>query len=73
MVNDFHSLCLVIIYDIETNAYMCYSFGVGGQENDKHFSIYQPDFTLVYPNGKNAYDFYFQDHFEKLFAKLIKI
>jgi ADP-heptose:LPS heptosyltransferase len=33
----------------------------------------QPDFPLVYPNGKNAYDFYFQDHFEKLFAELIKI
>ena len=29
-----------------------------------------PDFPLVYPNGKNAYDFYFQDHFEKYFKKL---
>ena len=58
VVNDFHSLCLVIIYDIETNAYMCYSFGVGGQENDKHFSIYQPDFTLVgldsFSNGSDG-------------------
>ena len=26
-----------------------------------------PEFPLVYPNGKNAYDFYFQEHFEKLF------
>lgn len=32
----------------------------------------QADFPLVYPNGKNAYDFYFQDHFEKLFKELIK-
>lgn len=31
----------------------------------------QPDFPLVYPNGKNAYDFYFQEHFEHLFKKLI--
>ena len=29
-----------------------------------------PDFPLVYPNGKNAYDFYFQSHFENLFKKL---
>jgi len=29
-----------------------------------------PDFPLVYPNGNNAYDFYFQDHFEKNFQKL---
>lgn len=24
----------------------------------------RPNFPLVYPNGENAYDFYFQDHFE---------
>jgi len=30
-----------------------------------------PDFPLVYPNGKNAYDFYFQDHFENLLKKLL--
>lgn len=29
-----------------------------------------PDFPLVYPNGENAYDFYFQSHFENLFKKL---
>ena len=29
-----------------------------------------PDFPLVYPNGKDAYDFYFQNHFEKNFNKL---
>ena len=29
-----------------------------------------PDFPLVYPNGKYAYDFYFQKHFEKNFNKL---
>ena len=29
-----------------------------------------PDFPLVYPNGDNAYDFYFQNHFEILFKKL---
>jgi len=29
-----------------------------------------PDFPLVYPNGKNGYDFYFQRHFEKLFEKI---
>ena len=28
------------------------------------------NFPLVYPNGKNAYDFYFQKHFEDLFTKL---
>lgn len=32
----------------------------------------EPDFPLVYPNGSNAYDFYFQEHFESLFKKLIK-
>lgn len=25
-----------------------------------------PNFPLVYPNGKNAYDFYFQEHFVKI-------
>ncbi len=29
-----------------------------------------PDFPLVYPNGGNAYDFYFQTHFEDLVKKL---
>ena len=29
-----------------------------------------PEFPLVYPNGKIAYDFYFQEHFEKLFSYL---
>ena len=29
-----------------------------------------PNFPLVYPNGENAYDFYFQSHFEELTKKL---
>ena len=29
-----------------------------------------PDHPVVYPNGKNAYDFYFQEHFEKWFNHL---
>ena len=29
-----------------------------------------PDFPLVYPNGSSGYDFYFQEHFEKLFEKI---
>ena len=29
-----------------------------------------PEFPLVYPNGNNAFDFYFQNHFEKLFDYL---
>ena len=29
-----------------------------------------PNFPLVYPNGKDGYDFYFQSHFEKNFKKL---
>ncbi len=29
-----------------------------------------PNFPLVYPNGVNAYDFYFQNHFEKLVKKM---
>ena len=32
-----------------------------------------PNFPLVYPNGENAYDFYFQDHFEQNFKKLYKL
>ena len=28
-----------------------------------------PNFPLVYPNGLNAFDFYFQDHFENLVKK----
>ena len=30
-----------------------------------------PGFPLVYPNGKDAYDFYFQEHFESNFKKII--
>ena len=30
----------------------------------------RPNFPLVYPNGENAYDFYFQDHFELHFKKI---
>ena len=29
-----------------------------------------PNFPLVYPNGENAYDFYFQNHFEELTKNL---
>ena len=29
-----------------------------------------PNFPLVYPNGPKAYDFYFQNHFEKLVKEL---
>ena len=29
-----------------------------------------PDFPLVYPNGSDGYDFYFQSHFEYLVKKL---
>ena len=29
-----------------------------------------PDFPVVYPIGKNAYDFYHQIHFEKYFKML---
>ena len=29
-----------------------------------------PDFPVVYTYGKNAYDFYFQEHFEKWFSHL---
>ena len=29
-----------------------------------------PDFPLVYPNGRNGYDFYHQEHFESLFENL---
>ena len=29
-----------------------------------------PSFPLVYPNGNNAFDFYFQNHFEELVKKL---
>jgi len=29
-----------------------------------------PNFPLQSPNGKNGYDFYFQQHFEKLFEKI---
>ena len=29
-----------------------------------------PEFPLDYPNGKDGYDFYFQEHFEKLFNYL---
>ena len=32
-----------------------------------------PDFPLVYPIAKNAYDFYFQVHFEKLFNVLYNL
>tara|TARA_B100001123_G_C15262039_1_gene1006935 strand:- start:862 stop:1779 length:918 start_codon:yes stop_codon:yes gene_type:complete len=29
-----------------------------------------PNFPLVYPNGGDGYDFYFQEHFEKLFDRI---
>ena len=32
-----------------------------------------PNFPLVYPNGSNAYDFYFQPHFEELVKTLNNI
>ena len=28
------------------------------------------NFPLIYPNGKNAFDFYFQEHFESNFNKI---
>ncbi len=29
-----------------------------------------PNFPMVYPNGSSGYDFYFQNHFEKLVEQL---
>jgi hypothetical protein len=66
VVNDFHSLCLVIIYDTDTTRYMCYSFGVGGHDGQNRFSIYQPDFTLV---GLNSF---FPDQDQNMMAQNIR-
>jgi len=48
------------------------SFGYALAESIKVKRLLEsgPNFTLVYPNGENAYDFYFQNHFENLFNKL---
>ena len=48
------------------------SFGYALAESIKVKRLLEsgPSFPLVYPNGKNAYDFYFQKHFENLFKKL---
>jgi len=32
-----------------------------------------PEYNVVNPHGPNAYDFYFQDHFEKLFKDLYNL
>ena len=50
------------------------SFGYALAESIKVKRLLEsaPNFPLVYPNGKNAYDFYFQSHFESLFEKLYK-
>ena len=37
------------------------------------FESYPPEFPAIHPNGKNAYDFYFQQHFEKWFDYLYKL
>ena len=34
---------------------------------------YPPEFPAMHPNGKNAYEFYFQQHFEKWFDYLYKL
>ena len=31
-----------------------------------------PDFPLIYPNGGRGFDFYFQNHFEKMFKQFYK-
>jgi len=48
------------------------SFGYALAESIKVKRLLEsgPNFPLVYPNGENAYDFYFQNHFENLFNKL---
>jgi len=50
------------------------SFGYALAESIKVKRLLEsaPNFPLVYPNGTNAYDFYFQSHFESLFEKLYK-
>tara|TARA_B110000027_G_scaffold134150_1_gene165212 strand:+ start:1391 stop:2323 length:933 start_codon:yes stop_codon:yes gene_type:complete len=50
------------------------SFGYALAESIKVKRLLEsgPNFPLVYPNGTNAYDFYFQNHFEELFNKLYK-
>jgi hypothetical protein len=32
-----------------------------------------PEYHVMNPNGSNAYDFYFQDHFEKWFDYLYNL
>jgi len=48
------------------------SFGYALAESIKVKRLLEsgPNFPLIYPNGENAYDFYFQNHFQNLFDKL---
>jgi len=52
------------------------SFGYSTAEGLKVprlLECYPPEFPAMHPNGKNAYEFYFQNNFEKWFDRLYKL
>ena len=49
------------------------SFGYALAEAIKVPRLLSLNFPLVYPNGSQGYDFYFQSHFEKLVKDIINI
>ena len=52
------------------------SFGYSiaeGLKVPRLLECYPPEFPAMHPNGKNAYEFYFQQHFEKWFNHLYKL
>jgi len=52
------------------------SFGYSiaeGLKVPRLLECYPPEFPAMHPNGKNAYEFYFQQHFEKWFDYLYKL
>ena len=51
---------------------LCFAYSVAEALKIPRLLEASPDFPVVFPTGSNAFDFFHQNHFEKLFNKLNK-
>ena len=49
---------------------LCFAYSIAEGLKTPRLLETCPDFPVVFPHGDNAYDFYHQIHFEKLFKSL---
>ena len=59
---------------IKSSKFLSFGYSTAeGLKVPRLLECYPPEFPAMHPNGKNAYEFYFQNNFEKWFDRLYKL